>query len=219
MNFQQRLQSLQDKIEANVPADFLKVMHRATDDLKASGIQDRVLKVGQTMPSFELLNQDKNVVKSQELLAKGPLVVTFYRGVWCPYCNADLANLKKYVPEIEATGAQLVTISPEQPQFLKQIIDTQKLNFDILHDTNNDLAAAFGLKFALPEDLKAIYRDGFKVDLEAQQGNNEWALPVPARFLVSQAGVIQYAESEPDYRRRPDPDELMELLATNSLSS
>jgi peroxiredoxin len=170
------------------------------------------------MPAFELRNQDETLVDSQQLLAKGPLVITFYRGIWCPYCNADLANLKKYVAEIEAAGAQLIAISPEQPQFLKQISNTQKLNFDILHDANNDLAAAFGLKFTLPEDLKAIYRDGFKVDLEKQQGNSEWALPMPARFLVNQAGVIQYAESEPDYRRRPNPDELMELLAANSVS-
>jgi peroxiredoxin len=218
MNFQQRLQSIQDKIEGSLPADYLKVMHRATDDLRASGIQEQVLKAGQTMPAFELRNQDETLVDSQQLLAKGPLVITFYRGIWCPYCNADLANLKKYVAEIEAAGAQLIAISPEQPQFLKQISNTQKLNFDILHDANNDLAAAFGLKFTLPEDLKAIYRDGFKVDLEKQQGNSEWALPMPARFLVNQAGVIQYAESEPDYRRRPNPDELMELLAANSVS-
>lgn len=218
MNFQERLQSLQDKIEGNLPADYLKVMHRATDDLRASGIQEQVLKAGQTMPTFELRNQDETLVNSQQLLAQGSLIITFYRGIWCPYCNADLANLKKYVAEIKAAGAQLIAISPEQPQFLKQISNTQKLNFDILHDANNDLAAAFGLKFTLPEDLKAIYHDGFKVDLEKQQGNSEWALPMPARFLVNQAGVIQYAESEPDYRRRPNPDELMELLAANSVS-
>ncbi|WP_299459309.1 peroxiredoxin-like family protein [uncultured Microscilla sp.] len=212
MNFQQRLQSIKERIEGNLPADYLKVMHGATEDLKQSGIQEKVLKPGQKMPAFNLLNQDQNPIDSQQLLNKGALVITFYRGVWCPYCNADLANLKKYVTEINAAGAKLIAVSPEQPQFLKKISDMQKLNFDILHDANNELAAAFGLKFTLPEDLKVVYHNQFNIDLTIQHGNSEWALPMPARFLVNQAGIIQYAESEPDYRNRPDPDELMEVM-------
>ena len=88
----------------------------------------------------------------------------------------------------------------------------QKLNFDILHDERNSLAAKFGLKFYYPQDLKELYRDKFNINLEVQQGNDEWALPMPARFVIDQQGSIRYAESKPDYRNRPNPDELMEVL-------
>lgn len=217
MNFQERLESIKQRIEGNMPASYLKIMHGATRALEQSGIQKKVLKVGATMPTFALLNQARKEVNSQELL-QAPLVITFYRGVWCPYCNADLANLKKYVPEIEALGARLIAISPEQPEYLKKIIGMQKLNFDILHDAGNTLAAQFGLKFQLPQDLKELYRDKFNVNLKLHQGNDEWALPMPARFVVDTQGVIQYAESAPDYRQRPNPDDLMEVLKVLAVS-
>jgi len=110
-------------------------------------------------------------------------------------------------------GATLVGISPELPQFLNKIIATQKLPYDILHDDRNSLADQFGLKFTYPADLKALYLNQFRINLETQQGNDEWALPMPARFVIDQGGIIRYAESKPDYRERPNPDELMEVLS------
>ncbi|NRB49150.1 MAG: AhpC/TSA family protein [Saprospiraceae bacterium] len=212
MDFQEKLEKIKNRIEGNMPPSYLKIMHQATHDLEASGIQDQVLKVGQKAPDFALINQNGDTISSEPLRSDKMLVLTFYRGVWCPYCNADLANLKKYVPEIEELGATLLGISPEQPQFLKKIIAMQKLNFDILHDDRNSLAAQFGLKFYYPNDLKDLYKDKFNINLEVQQGNDEWALPMPARFIIDQQGIIRYAESKPDYRNRPNPDELMEVL-------
>ncbi|WP_053404534.1 peroxiredoxin-like family protein [Persicobacter sp. CCB-QB2] len=212
MTFQEKLASLVERIEGKMPESYLEVMHGATQDLIDSGIQDKVLKVGDRAPEFVLEDQNGNKVSSREVLAKGPLVLTFYRGVWCPYCNTDLANIKKYVPEMQELGAAFFSVSPELPQMLDNIIKTHRLNFDILHDDRNALADQFGLKFYYPEDLKALYRDQFNIDLEVQQGNEEWALPMPARFVIDQSGIIRYAESEPDYRRRPDPDDLMEVL-------
>ena len=173
MTFQEKLAKLKDRIEGKMPAAYLDIMHNATHDLEQSGILEKVLKLGQKAPVFNLKNQDGQLVSSEEILSKGALVLTFYRGIWCPYCNADLANLKKYVPEMEAAGATLVGISPELPQFLQKIISMQKLNFDILHDDSNNLAAQFGLKFHYPQDLKELYRDKFKIDLATQQGNDE----------------------------------------------
>lgn len=213
MDFQQQLEKLKQRIEGNMPPEYLEIMHRATQELKDSNIQDGVLKAGHKAPAFTLVNQDGETISSESLLGKGKIVLTFYRGVWCPYCNADLANLKKYVPQFEAAGATLLGISPEIPQHLQKIIKMQRLNFDILHDDRNEIAEQFGLKFTYSEELKALYRDKFKIDLAVQQGNDEWALPMPARFIIDQDGIIQYAESEPDYRNRPNPDELMTVLA------
>lgn len=212
MTFQERLAKKKAQIEGNMPPNSLKIMHNATKALEASRIQFNVVKIGEEFPDFSLLNQINDRVSSKELLKEGPLVITFYRGFWCPYCNIDLANLKHYIPEIDTLGAKMLTISPERPEFSKKIIAMQKLNFDILWDEGNGLAEQIGLKFQLPQDLKELYRDNFHINLKQYHGDNEWSLPMPARFLVDTNGIVKYAESAPDYTKRPDPDELMEVL-------
>ncbi len=117
MDFQEKLTRLRERIEGNLPPASVKVMHEATAALKQSGIEDRVLGVGETAPPFTLANQQGERRSLDELLARGPVVLAFYRGVWCPYCNADLQNLQRYVPELEEAGATLVAISPEKSSY------------------------------------------------------------------------------------------------------
>lgn len=214
MTFQERLKATQKRIEGNMSPQFLKIMHDATKTLKESGIQDNVLKVGDRVPNFELPNQDGVLVNVKDLYAKGPVVITFYRGFWCPYCNVDLANLNHYKEAIEEAGATLYSISPELEEFSKKVKIMQKLQFDILTDKSNKVAEAFGLKFKMPNDLIELYRDKFQINLKQYHGDDLWELPMPARFLVDTEGIIRYAESEPDYRERPDPDDLMKVLKT-----
>ena len=210
--FQRELAALKQRIEGNMPPTFVQIMHRAIRDLEASGIQNRVLKPGAMVPDFELRNQDGVPRKAAELYGSGPLVITFYRGFWCPYCNADLANLKKYVPAIEEAGGKIIAISPEKQEYSRKIIVTRKLNFEILTDEGNQVAEQFGLKFALSPDMKALYQDDFNINLKLYHGDDDWTLPIPARFVVRSDGVIVYAESSPDYKQRPDPAELMPAL-------
>ena len=132
----------------------------------------------------------------------------------CPYCNADLANLKHIAPTVQEAGGTMVAISPELPEYSREIISKQRLPFSILSDAGNEIAAKFGLRFSLPEDLKALYRDTFNIDLEEFSGDPSWTLPMPARFLVDSAGIIRYAESSADYTQRPDPDDLIGVLKT-----
>lgn len=212
MTFQERLQSLIQRIEGRMPSDDLKIMHGATKALAESGIQDGVLKVGQQAPAFTLQDESGHSFSSAEYLQKGPLVLTFYRGFWCPYCNADLANLKKYAAEIREAGAELVALSPELPEYSKKIIATQRLNYSILHDPSNEIAGQFGLKWFMQAPLKALYLNKFNIDLAQYHGDQEWSLPMPARVLVDTSGAIRYIEFEPDYRNRPDPDELIATL-------
>lgn len=212
MTFQEKLQKLKQRIEGNLSPSFVKIMHDATKQLQASGIQERVLSVGAEAPAFALPNQFEETQELRTLLDKGPLVVTFYRGFWCPYCNTDLENLRHYVSDIESAGASLVAISPEKPEFSKKIISMRKLNFDILTDARNEVAAQFGLRFQLPDPLKKLYRDSLSINLKLYHGDDDWTLPIPARFLIDPQGVIRYAESSPDYTQRPDPDEMMDVL-------
>lgn len=212
MDFQTRLQKIKERVEGNLPPSYLKVMHGATAELERSGISEKVLKAGEIAPDFALPDYKGQTISSQELLSQGPLVLTFYRGAWCPYCNADLAELNHHLDQIKAKGATLLAISPELPQFLDKVVRMQHLDYNILHDDRNELAEQFGVKWQYSAALKSLYRDKLMINLEYQQGNPDWTLPLPSRFVIDTEGVIRYAESKVDYRERPDPSHMISAL-------
>ena len=128
-----------------------------------------------------------------------------------------MAHIQQFVEPIRNSGATLLAISPEKPEYSRKIIGTQKLTFDILFDRGSDVAEQYGLRFSLPEDLKQLYRDSFNVNLKLYHGDDNWTLPMPARFVIDQQGLIRYAESCVDYRFRPEMDEV--IAALQSLGS
>ncbi|ARP82279.1 alkyl hydroperoxide reductase [Bordetella genomosp. 8] len=215
--------SLQDKLDAfkadfqagkppyNVPPAVIETMHRATAELIASGAARRALKAGDRAPGFTLIDPNGHPVSSAELLAKAPLVVTFYRGVWCPYCNMELQALQATLPEIEAAGASLVAISPQVAANSRKSVRQNALSFPILSDAHNDVAASFGLRFELQDYLVELYKS-LKNDLPAFNGDPSWTLPMPARYVIAPDGTIVYAEVNPDYTRRPDPSEMLPAI-------
>ena len=216
--------SLQDKLDAfkanfesggppfNAPASIHEPMRRATAELVASGAAKRAAKIGDKAPAFVLKDPDGKDVSSADLLSHGPLVLTFYRGVWCPYCNLDIQALQDALPELEKHGARLVAISPQTAANSRRLIREHKLTFAVLSDPGNEVAAAFGLRFKLPDYLIDLYKNGFKNDLAVVNGDASWTLPMPARFVIGRDGKILYAEVNPDYTRRPDPEELIPAL-------
>ncbi|TCV95125.1 peroxiredoxin-like family protein [Biostraticola tofi] len=216
MILQDKLDALRTDFEAGrfprVPtAAQLETMDRATKELIASGQAAHALKKGDRAPNFELNDPDGSPVRLLDLVASGPLVLTFYRGVWCPYCNLDLGALEAVRPELEALGAHLVAISPQTAANSRKSQRDNKLNFPILSDPGAKTAQAFGLRFELPGDLIEVYKS-FGSDLPRFNGMNEWALPMPARYVIGRDYVIEYAEVNPDYSRRPDPSELLPVL-------
>lgn len=214
MTLEESLAKLKAKIEGSMPKEFVDIMHQSTRDLEASGIGNGILKVGEKAPEFSLPNQDGTLISSKELLSKGPLIITFYRGVWCPYCNLDLGNLKRYKSQLETQNATMLSISPQLEKHNKQIVERQRLNFDLLSDSENKIAALFGLRWTLVDPLKSLYKDTFKIDLATFNGDATWTLPVPARFIIGTDGYIKYAEYSVDYTKRPNPDVLVEALET-----
>lgn len=215
MTLQESLDKLKQQIEGRMPGEFVEIMHQSTRDLEATGIGDKILKPGDTAPQFELKNQRGETVSSSELLKNGSLVITFYRGVWCPYCNTDLANLNRYKSQIEELGATMLSISPQQESFNQQIVERQRLNFDLLSDKENEVAAAFGLRWEMVNPLKSLYDDKFGINLPTYNGDDSWTLPVPARYIIGTDGIIQYAEYSVDYTKRPNPDVLISSLESN----
>jgi peroxiredoxin len=199
----------------SVPRSVIETMHRATTELIASGAGQRALKAGDKAPSFLLKDANGKTVSSAELLARGPLVLSFYRGVWCPYCNMELQALQEALPTFRALGAELVAISPQNAVNSRKSIRSNGLNFPILSDPGNEIAATFGLRYALPDYLIALYKS-LKNDLPAFNGDTSWTLPMPGRFVIGQDGIIRYAEVNPDYTRRPEPSDMLPALRSRA---
>lgn len=216
MTLQAKLDAFKADFEAgkppyNVPYSVIETMHRATAELIASGAATRALKAGDKAPAFSLNDPDGRTVSSTDLLALGPLVVSFYRGVWCPYCNMELQALQAALPAFEKLGAALVAISPQTAPNSRKSVRQNALGFPILSDPQNAVAAAFGLRFAMPDDLVELYK-GLKNDLPAFNGDASWTLPMPGRFVIAQDRTVLYAEVNPDYTRRPEPDDMLPAL-------
>lgn len=220
MSLQEKLDAFKADFQAgkppyNVPRSVIDTMHRATAELIASGAAGRALKAGDKAPAFTLNDPDGKVVSSAALLAEGPLVVSFYRGVWCPYCNMELQALQAALPTFQSLGANLLAISPQTAPNSRKSVRQNALDFPILSDPRNDVAAAFGLRFELPDYLVELYK-GLKNDLPAFNGDPSWTLPMPARFVIEQDGTILYAEVNPDYTRRPEPEDMLPALRSAS---
>jgi peroxiredoxin len=215
--------ALQDRLDA-FKADFtggklafkptkerLDAMARATAELIETGQAQRARKAGDTAPEFFLNDPQGNPVSSRELLARGPLVISFYRGVWCPYCNLELQALQEALPEITARGASLVAISPQTQANSRKSQRDNKLGFPILSDVRSEVAGAFGIRFALPDYLAEVYKS-FGNNLPVINDDPAWVLPMPARYVIGTHGIIAYSEVNPDYTQRPDPSELLPVL-------
>ena len=194
-----------------VPPEVLQTMADATCQLEGLGIVDRSLKAGDRIPDFSLPNHLGQQRRISELLADSVLVLNFYRGGWCPYCNMELHALQQALPDIRASGADLVAISPELPE---KAMDTQArhaLEFEVLSDVGNHVCEAFGLTFELPEQLRPIYTS-IGIDIPAFNGDDSFVLPVPASYVVDSDGIIRHHFVNVDYTRRLEPDDLLQVL-------
>jgi peroxiredoxin len=188
-------------------------MHRATAELRASGAAERALKVGDKAPSFELHDSEATWVSSEKLLAQGPLIVSFYRGVWCPYCNIELKALERTLPRFQSMGASLVAISPQTRSNNRRSVRRNNLTYAVLSDAHNKIAAEFGLVFTLPHYLVELYKSA-SIDLAIFNDDPSWTLPMPARYVIGIDRVILYSEVNPDYTRRPDPEDMLSVLTS-----
>lgn len=223
MSLQAKLDAFKAEFRAGkppyaVPAEVIAIMDRATQELIASGAAQRALKAGDRAPAFTLPAPDGTLLSSSDLLAKGPLVLSFYRGVWCPYCNMELQALQATLPAIHAAGASLVALSPQSPVNSRKSVRQNNLDFSILSDAANAVAALFGIRYALPDYLVALYKN-LKNDLPSFNGDTSWTLPMPARFVIAPDGIIRYAEVNPDYTRRPEPEEMLPAIRAAALAT
>ncbi len=206
-----KLELMKAASSIQIPADKKKIMQEAVEELRTSHLAQKALKAGRLMPDFSLPDSNGGMVKLKDLLKDGPVILAFYRGSWCPYCNAQLASYQEYLGKFKAKGAQLVGMTPEKPDLTALMREGKKLEFKILSDANNKLAKKLGLVFGVSEELKKLYLQ-FGIDLEKSQGNPDWELPVPATYVVGKDGRIIYAFVDPDYTHRADPEDILKAL-------
>ena len=206
-----QLKAQNDQARARLPQESLAVMDKATSTLAASGITDTSLPVGAAAPDFTLPGVNGEQVSLAKLLTDGPVVLAFYRGGWCPYCNLELRALQAALADITAAGATLVAISPQLPDNSLSTAEKLELAFPVLSDVGNVVAREYGLVFSLPEDLRSVY-DGFGIDLPAANGDQTFELPVPATFVIGRDGSVAWRFVDPDYTHRGDPADVITAI-------
>jgi peroxiredoxin len=211
MSLKTELDSFRADFMAKVSPEIREAMLCADLELAASGISQHALKAGDSVPGFQLPDARGNYVRLYALLAKGPVVLSFYRGGWCPYCNLELRALQKVLPQITALGAELVAISPQTPDESLSTAEKNELAFPVLSDVGSVTAKAFGIAFDLAEELRPIYaRVGHA--LPDKNGDESWVLPIPATYVIDGDGTVALAFVDVDYRNRLEPTEILTVL-------
>ncbi|MDQ6950653.1 MAG: peroxiredoxin-like family protein [Mariprofundales bacterium] len=208
----QQISEFQQKMLPNMPEEVLEIMLQSTKELTNSGIATRALQAGAQAPRFTLSDSNGTPVSLDELLAKGAVVINFYRGSWCPYCRLELAALDQIMLEMHAMGATLISISPNQPKKTAEFTADNPLSFAMLSDPNLKVAEQYGIVFDMAKKLIPVYQK-LGIELPAFDGNNDWRLPIPATYIVRSNGTIAHAFIDPDYTRRMEPVDILDILA------
>ena len=194
-----------------LPEDEAQTVAGSFEKLYASQVAETALTVGDIAPDFTLPNVTGQPVSLYEVLKRGPVVVSFYRGGWCPFCNLELHALQLRLPEIRALGATLIGISPETPDMAMAAIDEHQLEFEVLSDLGNKTARQYGLLFTVYEEMRPLYLK-WGLDVPASNGDNSWELPVPATYVIDSNALIRAAHTDKDYTRRMEPEQIVATL-------
>ena len=206
-----QLEALREE-RAAAPTKAAEIGAEAIKSLKERGMGKDIPAVGAYAPDFSLPNQDGAIVHLQELLREGPLVLNFYRGSWCPFCNLQLRALQMALPSMRALGANLLAVSPELPDGSLTLKERHSLGFDVLSDSGNLVAKQYGLVFQLTDQhLEALKQRGQDLAvINGDEGARE--LPIPGTFVINRAGIVERAYADPDHTYRVDPDEIIQYL-------
>lgn len=187
-----------------------KFYAQAIKELEASGVAQG-LKTGDHAPNFTLPDATGKIVSLSETLTKGPVILTFYRGGWCPYCNLELRAYQRALPEIREAGAKLIAVSPQTPDASLTTKEKDELEFTVLSDVGGKVAHHYDLVFKLQDYLIDLYKQS-GLDVPAHNGNDTWELPKPATFVIDQHGTIVFAHVDSDYRNRTEPSEVIKIV-------
>ncbi|MGJ4889509.1 peroxiredoxin-like family protein [Bradyrhizobium sp. HKCCYLRH3099] len=210
MSLQTELDAFKTAWTSRVGDDIAQLVE--SDNATLEDLAARAVKQGAPFPALRMPNHKGGITDLAALMADSALIVTFYRGGWCPYCNLELRAYQARLAEITARGARLVAVSPETPDNTLTTAEKNALAFDVLSDTEGRLADALGIRYELSAPIKALYQK-FGHDLPVHNGDGRWSLPMPATYVIAKGGRILRAHVSPDYRTRLEPDAALAALA------
>lgn len=209
--------SLQDELDVKknafnekAPEAKKKMYAEGIASVAASGVLESAMQIGDKAPDFELTNAKNDNIKLSDYLAKGPVILTWYRGGWCPYCNITLNRLQKELPNFTALGANLLALSPELPDSSISTAEKNELTFEVLSDLGNKVARAYGVVYKLPDPVAKAYQNGF--DLHKYNGDKSDELPLSATYVIAPDGTIKFAFLDAEYRNRAEPEDIIKVL-------
>lgn len=199
-----------DYLKNTAPAHVERI-ERTTSELIASRFAEQALHAGEIAPDFALPNQHWRIVRLGKRLEQGPVVLFFFRGMWCPYCNLTLRAYSRLFDPLRAAGGSLMAISPQTPEVTEQTARLNGLEFDVLSDVGSEIAASFRVAFALPPALLQLYLEVGHA-LPEFNGADDGVLPIPATFVIGREGIVQFAHVDADYRKRLEPAEALQIV-------
>ena len=205
-----RLQAFADDVASLAP-DFTQIVERMISRLRTADVGQNAPQLGEPMPPFLLPDQDSRLVSLHSLLAGGPVVLSFNRGGWCPYCRINADALALLSPEVAARNARIVAITPDLAQFNAELRTDAKADFPILTDLDNGYALEVGVAFKVPEEKRtAMTAAGW--DISRSQASDAWVLPIPATFVIGRDGIVLERFIDPDYRKRATHEAILAAL-------
>jgi len=209
MSIQEDLVKLRADVRAQSPDELTLALDKSVNELKAS--PPHKISVGEAAPNFRLTDATGKVISLSNALRNGPVVLNFYRGGWCPFCNLELHALQRSLPKFKELGAQLIAISPEAPDNSLTTIQKHKLEFPVLSDLKCDVANQYGIVYTVPEYLRTTF-EKFGLDLKKHNATDKLQLPIPATYVIDTNQVIQFAFANEDFTERADVEEIIKVL-------
>jgi peroxiredoxin len=207
----EKLKAKSDAGKAKRPKEVTQIMQKGLDDLRALGLHKKAIGVDKKAPPVNFKNLNGKRVSLSDYYEEGPLVLTFYRGGWCPYCMLELDAYQKMLGKFKKAGAKVLAVSPDSIKEATKTKGKRNLEFDVVTDPENRAAKLFGLAFKVDPGTLKIYQK-FGINLKASQGNDNNELPMPGTYIIDKTGKIRYSFVDPDYTKRADPEEVLEVL-------
>lgn len=206
----EQLEQIENHVRTNVPENIKNIIFQAIDDHKVAFDPSKVIKTGEKFPDFTLSNAVNKEISYSNLLASSEkgILITFYRGEWCPYCNISLAFLQKHLADFQARGVTVIAISPELPNTSITTAEKHALKFEVLSDAGNKVARELGIVWRQFDSLAEVSK-AMGVDQAQRNGDDSRELPVPTNLLVDKSGIVRNVYTDPDWSKRLEPSVML----------
>ena len=202
-----QLEEKASQSRSRMPGPMLETFKKGIESVRETGVEENAKQVGDDAIDAQLAGWDGKSVTLSELWKKGPVVLMWYRGGWCPYCNIQLRAMQNSLDEMKGSGATLVVLTPELPEKAKATAEANELSMVALYDKNSAVAKQYGIVFQLPEAIVPAYRD--RIKLPEYNGSDAMELPLAATYVINPDGKITYAFLDADYKKRAEPSEVI----------